>query len=153
MNDSLREANKKVSRVESRDTRYRVKHGPAVFLSTGGMVNNGPVNAYIESLWRDDSSTIIITGYQAEGTKGRKLLETGLIKIGGQDEQAMFKAKKLDFSSHADMPELQAIIKKVEPGVVIAQHGDEFGVGAVVEYARSQNIAACAPATGGSISF
>ncbi|MFH0949418.1 MAG: beta-CASP ribonuclease aCPSF1, partial [Candidatus Aenigmatarchaeota archaeon] len=47
--------------------------GPAVILSTSGMMNGGPVMEYVSRFAEDPKNSLIFVGYQAEGTTGRRI--------------------------------------------------------------------------------
>lgn len=95
---------------------------PKVIIAASGMVTGGRVLSYLEHYIGKPETTVIISGYQAEGTRGRKLLEGATeIKIHGRFFDV--KAKVLEIkglSAHADqtgllhwLSELQASPKKI----------------------------------------
>ena len=47
--------------------------GPAVIITTSGMLNGGPVLEYLYYLGRDENNILVFVGYQAEGTLGRRI--------------------------------------------------------------------------------
>jgi len=51
------------------------KEGPAVFVSSSGMLNGGPSVQYAKKIASMENGCIIITGYQDEESPGRKLTE------------------------------------------------------------------------------
>jgi metallo-beta-lactamase family protein len=52
-----------------------------VVVAASGMVTGGRILSYLELVLPE--TTVIIVGYQAEGTRGRKLLEGAKVKIYG----------------------------------------------------------------------
>jgi len=46
---------------------------PSIIVTTAGMLNGGPALDYITKL--NKNSKIFLTGYQVEGTNGRRLME------------------------------------------------------------------------------
>jgi len=55
--------------VESPKQRTEIVEGPpCVILATSGMLNGGPVIEYLKRLGPDEKNTLVIVGYQAEGT-------------------------------------------------------------------------------------
>ncbi len=47
--------------------------GPGIVVAGGGMLDGGTANRYLESLYVDDKTTFVLTGYQAPGTNGHVL--------------------------------------------------------------------------------
>ena len=47
----------------------------AIVVATSGMLNGGPILSYLKELAGDRKSKLILSGFQAEGTPGRALLE------------------------------------------------------------------------------
>ena len=47
---------------------------PSIIVTTSGMLSGGPVLKYLEQLGSNESNKLIFVGYQAEGTRGRQLL-------------------------------------------------------------------------------
>lgn len=73
----LRESANKVEWISNSSERKRVLYQPCVIVTTAGMINGGPIINYIQRLRSDPKSSIILTGYQVEGTNGRLLMEKG----------------------------------------------------------------------------
>lgn len=86
----------------------------AIILATSGMLNGGPVLNYIKHLGPDEKNTMIFTGYQGVGTRGRQLLEGAkelqlddtLVPINMQIQEAKF-------SGHADFQGLTSFAKTI----------------------------------------
>jgi len=89
----------------------------SIILAASGMCDAGRIRHHLKNhLWRPNS-TILLVGFQAEGTLGR-LLEKGVKTVRIQGEQIKVKARirKLDcYSAHADGNELVNWIKAREP--------------------------------------
>jgi putative mRNA 3-end processing factor len=150
--DQLLEANKQTIRVHSKEMRYRINQQPrSIFIASSGMLTGGSVMSYLNKLTWDKKNCIILPGYQAEGTPGRKLVETGAINRFGKDTFVKCKVFNPSFSPHADFNGLKEIIKIVKPKMLIAQHGEEAAVDNVVAYAKQQGISAIAPKNGDTI--
>ncbi|MEM0342978.1 MAG: MBL fold metallo-hydrolase [Thermoplasmata archaeon] len=109
-----------------RNVRARARAAESeVILTTSGMLDGGPVLSYIEAVKDDPRSAILLTGYQVEGSNGRKLLETGMMEIRGVTERVQCEVLKYDFSAHAGHDELLAFAKACSPEKIVLMHGDE----------------------------
>ena len=101
---------------------------PKVVIAASGMVTGGRVLSYLEKYIGLPQTTVIIVGYQAEGTRGRKLLEGAKeIKIHGQYYPV--KAKILEIqglSAHGDQNDLLSWLSELEnkPTRVFLVHGE-----------------------------
>lgn len=62
--------------VSSKIEREKIvrSEGPAVILCTDGMISSETSLYYFESISKNELNTIILTGYQAEGTIGKRIL-------------------------------------------------------------------------------
>jgi metallo-beta-lactamase family protein len=104
------------------------KKGSCILIAGSGMLTGGRVLDYIK-YWGDDSNnTILLVGYQAEGTRGRKLLEgERSLKIHGQYIQINAEIKLLEgFSGHADQTELVNWLSDLSqaPELILLNHGE-----------------------------
>jgi metallo-beta-lactamase family protein len=101
---------------------------PKVVIAASGMVTGGRVLSYLEHYIVLPQTTVIMVGYQAEGTRGRKLLEGAKeIKIHGQYYPV--KAKILEIqglSAHGDQKDLLNWLSELEnkPNRVFLVHGE-----------------------------
>ena len=86
-------------------------HG-SVIVTTAGMLNGGPVLYYLNQLYKDPNSKIMLTGYQVEDTNGRMLLDTGIIDNDGVIQQVRMKVEQYDFSGHCGDRELKQLVKE-----------------------------------------
>jgi KH/beta-lactamase-domain protein len=109
--------------------------GPAVVLSTSGMVEGGPIMSWLEHLGKDSDSTLTFVGYQAQGTLGRAI-QSGREEIPfGNDRTGRSKTLTLrmdvetvdGFSGHADRQGLENFVRTMNPRPekVLCVHGDE----------------------------
>lgn len=122
----------------------------SVIVTTSGMLNGGPVMYYLNKLYDDPKSKMMLTGYQVEGTNGRMALDTGIIENNGVLQQLRLKLEHYDFSAHAGDRELKEIVKDFcDRGTksVFTMHGDNTeGFAAWIE--EEIGVKAYAPAGG-----
>jgi len=92
---------------------------PAVIISASGMLTGGRVLNHLNAIKDDEKSAVVFVGYQAEGTRGRKIL-SGEEKV----KCRVFQATGL--SAHADKQELidYVLSFKVKPKAVFLTHGE-----------------------------
>lgn len=101
---------------------------PKVVIAGSGMVTGGRVLTYLKQLIDIPTTTVLLVGYQAEGTRGRQLLEGAPeIKLFGKYIPVKAKIEHLEsLSAHADQGELLNWLKDVEnfPEKVFLVHGE-----------------------------
>jgi putative mRNA 3-end processing factor len=96
-----------------------------VIVTTGGMLDGGPVLEYLRILKDDPKSAVFLTGYQVEGTNGRMFMEKGVIDLGFGPEKIAPRMEFFDFSAHSGHSELVEFVKGCAPETVVIFHGDE----------------------------
>lgn len=122
--NSLDKALEKVRYVEKEKMRKKIIRNPGVILTTSGMLSGGPIVYYIKKLYFKRNCSLVLTGFQVEGTPGRTLLETGRYINKDLDLELRMHVRKLDFSSHAGRSELFRFVEKLNPEKVFCIHGD-----------------------------
>lgn len=99
-----------------------------VVIAASGMITGGRVLSYLERYISLPETTVIIVGYQAEGTRGRKLLEGATdIKIYGKYYQVLAKIQEIEgLSAHGDQKDLINWLSELEnkPEKVFLVHGE-----------------------------
>jgi hypothetical protein len=110
--------------------------GPAIILSTSGMVTGGPIMSWLRHLGSDPDSTMVFVGYQAQGTLGRRI-QNGWDEIPVNDRNGSGRSNTLTlrmdvetvdgFSGHADRQGLENFVRTMNPRPekVLCVHGDE----------------------------
>ncbi|GGG43070.1 MBL fold hydrolase [Croceivirga lutea] len=105
---------------------------PKIVIAGSGMVTGGRVLTYLKQLMHKSTTTVLLVGYQAEGTRGRQLLEGAHeLKIFGKYVPVKAKIRHLDsFSAHADQNELLSWIENIKniPESVFLVHGEPLAL-------------------------
>jgi metallo-beta-lactamase family protein len=101
---------------------------PKIVLAGSGMITGGRVLHYLDKLISDEKNSILIVGYQAEGTRGRSLLSgDSELKFFGKYYKINAEIFKInEFSGHADQSELLDWLQhfKAPPRLTIINHGE-----------------------------
>jgi len=122
--------------------------GPVVIISASGMCEGGRILHHLKHTVGDERNIILIVGYQAEHTLGRRLVEgVSPIRIYGEQYELCAQVAKISaLSAHADRNELLAYFTEMGPGAerTFVVHGEpdaaaglagglrELGLGEVV---------------------
>lgn len=99
-----------------------------IIIAGSGMVTGGRVLTYLQQLIDEPSTTVLLVGYQAEGTRGRQLQDGAHeIKFFGKYYPVKAKIKSIEsLSAHADQQELINWMGKIKniPEKVFLIHGE-----------------------------
>ena len=81
---------------------------PAVIISSSGMCEAGRILHHLKNNIEDPRNTILVVGFMAENTLGRKIVEKNqYVKIFGENHRLKARVKVLNaFSAHADYNEI-----------------------------------------------
>ena len=91
------------------------KSGPFMIISASGMCEGGRIRHHLLNNISDPNNYVLITGYQASNTLGRKI-EDGVspVNILGQSREVKAKVITLqEFSAHADQAELMNYLSEL----------------------------------------
>jgi len=101
---------------------------PKVVIAASGMITGGRILSYLERHISNPNNTIMLVGYQAEGTRGRKLLEGEKeIKFFGKYYEVNAKVVLVEgLSAHGDQKDLLNWLRDLEqkPKKVFLVHGE-----------------------------
>ncbi len=107
------------------------RHGPMVIISASGMLEGGRVLHHLKNYLPSEKNTVLFVGYQAEGTKGRYLLEkgrtAGVMKIHHQEIPVRAQVDELpSLSAHGDQNDLLDWIRSSpsKPMKIFLNHGN-----------------------------
>ena len=102
--------------------------GPFVVISASGMCEAGRILHHLRNSIEDARNTVLITGFQAENTLGRKLVEKWPeVNIFGEPMRVRAEvASLLELSGHADQQELLEWMAPITPNLkqVFLVHGE-----------------------------
>ena len=102
---------------------------PSIIISASGMAEFGRVLHHLKNRIEDEANTVLITGWQAPHTLGRRLVEKqDVVRIFGEEYQLKANVEVLNgFSGHADRDELLNWVGAIndKPERVFLVHGEE----------------------------
>jgi putative mRNA 3-end processing factor len=127
----------KVGLVTSDEHRALIAQNPGIFISTSGMLQGGPAIHYLEQMWSDERSAVLLTGYQVKGTNGWLLDNDRMAYIGGYRTRVRCDVQRFDFSGHLDRKDIQNVVLAVRPRILIVNHGNRENIAGVVDWAKA----------------
>lgn len=128
--DKFFEVFRNIKMVHSIQETYRLAadNSPKIVIAGSGMMNGGRILHYLFKQIGNPSATFVLPGYQAVGTRGRRLSEGGHdIKLHGRYLPVKASIKHIHtMSSHADQNELLDWMSEIknEPKNVFIVHGE-----------------------------
>jgi metallo-beta-lactamase family protein len=86
---------------------------PKIIIAGSGMMQGGRILHHLRRYLPDPKSILLIVGYQAAGSLGRRLIDhEKSVKILGEDIGARAEIRKINgFSAHADNPQLFSFVE------------------------------------------
>ena len=111
--------------------------GPGIVIASSGMMNGGRILHHLARRLPDEKTTVIVAGFQAKGTRGRRLLERAeTIRIHGRDIPVRAAVRQIDaFSGHADRAELGRWLAGMpRPEKVFLVHGEPAAARGMAEF-------------------
>lgn len=104
------------------------QRGPMVIIAGSGMANGGRIQHHLLHRLSRPETVVMFTGFQAEGTLGRRLIEGAEeVKMMGQVVKVAAKIEKANaLSAHADQQEMMRWLRnfKSAPKMTIIVHGE-----------------------------
>jgi len=100
-----------------------------IIISASGMLVGGRVLHHLRQNLSKEKTTLLFVGYQADGTRGRALLDgEKTVKIFGSEVEVRSEIRKINgLSAHGDQGELLRWVKQAKgsPGQVKIVHGEK----------------------------
>ncbi len=107
----------------------RTDNKPKIVIAGSGMLTGGRMLNYLETQAQNPKNTLLFIGYQAEGTRGRKLLEGDKeLKVYGKWVPFNMEVAEIKgLSAHADHAELMDWMSKLnnKPERIFIVHGEK----------------------------
>lgn len=116
-----------LSRTTDESKKLNRHGGPAVIISSSGMMTGGRILHHLKQRLPSSRNTVILGGFQAEGTRGRQLKEGArFIRIHGQDVPVRAAIEEVPgLSGHADRSGLLRWLEPLkQPKTVFLVHGE-----------------------------
>ncbi len=103
-----------------------------IVIAASGMCEAGRIRHHLKDwLWREQA-TVLLVGFQAQGTLGRILLDGApRVRLMGEEVQVRARIRSVDlYSGHADGPELAAWLAGRQPvsGSIFLTHGEREAI-------------------------
>ena len=116
--------------------------GPLIIISASGMATGGRVLHHLKHRLPNPETTVLLAGYQSEGTRGRSLQDGAKeIKMLGEVIPVRATVKVLDgFSAHADQGEIMRWLGTFPkaPKTTYIVHGEAAGANALADVIRQR---------------
>ncbi len=131
------------SKKEMKDSKaINLIKGSNIIIAGSGMVTGGRIKHHLVNNITRAESTVLFTGYQAEGTPGRQLLDGARqIRLLGETYPVRARVVKIDgFSGHADRDGLLAWLSDIRfpPHHVFVTHGEEMAATSIAQFLNEQ---------------
>jgi len=99
---------------------------PCVVIAPNGMCEHGRILHHLKHGIENPKNTILIVGFQAENTLGRRLVDGATrVKIFGDEFTRRAEVVTLNaFSAHADRDDLVDYVRQVQPRKIALVHGE-----------------------------
>ena len=127
--------------------------GPMIIIAASGMAETGRILHHLANGAGDPRNTVLIVGFQAEHTLGRRIVERrAAIKVFGEEIPLRARVEVLNgYSAHADRTELAAwldAVRSASPalGRVHLVHGEPEAQGALAASLAAKGYAVDCPA-------
>jgi len=140
---------------------------PHIVISASGMCEGGRILHHLRHKIHNPKHTILVVGFMAEHTLGRRILEMGtrdqaagkpavppIVRILGKEYPLKARVVELGgFSAHADQTEMLRFLKESNLNIrkIAAVHGEEEQTLAFVEFLKGEGFPVIAPRAGQTV--
>lgn len=125
----LRFQSLKFTRTPNESKQLNNISGPAIIISASGMATGGRILHHLANRLPKTDTIVLLTGFQAEGTIGRQLIEGDkYVRIHGEQIPVNAQIRKLNsFSGHGDQSEIMDWLKTMPkpPKKIFLTHGED----------------------------
>ncbi len=119
--------------------------GPMIVISASGMCEGGRVLHHLKHSIQNPTTLILLVGYQAQMTLGRRILEGAeRVRIYGQELEVKARIRKMNaMSAHADRDDLLHYLKPVSStcGKIFVVHGEPRASASLADALRGSGCA------------
>ena len=133
------------------------RRGPFVVVAGAGMLSGGRILHHIRAFGGDRRNTLLVTGYQAAGTRGAALLQgADSVKIHGRQVPIRCEVTKLEgLSAHADRDGLLEWVEEMEerPRGACLVHGEEAALESLAAAIAERGIRTRIPSYRETVTF
>jgi metallo-beta-lactamase family protein len=136
------------------------RNGPLVIIAGSGMCEGGRILHHLVHGASNPRNTILIVGFQAEHTLGRRIVEKQpIIKVFGEEIELRASVEVLNgYSAHADRTELSTwlgAVRKTSPALenVYLVHGEAAAQDALAGQLSSNGLRVTAPKSGDRVTI
>ena len=117
------------------------RRDPCVIIASSGMCEAGRILHHLKNNVEKDKNTVVIVGYQAQHTLGRRIVERNeRIRIFGREYDLLARVKTLNgFSAHADVDDFIRLLGPIAGGLkcAFAVHGETAQLAAMEDILTS----------------
>ncbi len=115
--------------------------GPGIVIASSGMMTGGRILHHLKRRLPDPRTTVLVTGFQPKGTRGRSLLDgAATLRIHGRDVPVAAAVRRINgLSGHADRRELVRWLSGLssQPKQVFLVHGEPAAARGLAEQFRA----------------
>ncbi len=133
-----------MSTASTRDESKKINNlkGTRIIVSSSGMLSGGRVLHHAKYILPDPNATIVFVGYQAAGTRGRRVVEgERKVRIMRDWIPVRCRVERIDaFSAHADWKAVLKWLKGLSnaPQAIFTTHGEPVAANAMAQHIRDE---------------
>jgi len=124
--DPLRPPSLRFTVTAEESKRLNDVRGGAVILAGSGMMTGGRVLHHLRHNLPREAASVVIVGYQAQGTLGRALVDGAKrVRVLGEEVEVRASVHTIGgFSAHADRDDLEAFLARSDGAELLLVHGE-----------------------------